>query len=435
MLRRHGLVGVLVLVLLVVSLAGNAAFAAEKVITVFMDIGGAGTAQTGAMELFNEIYKGQYRVEAVRVAWEGMREQVYTEFVARTGAYDVIAINAQWRDAALPYLENLSPWVTQYGPSMDEFVSSMASFCQVGDKIWGLPIRQGITNLFYVRQDLLEEFGLSVPQTPYEVLEVARKLTIDRDGDGKTDIYGMGLMASGAPMIAEEFVNSLYGRGGRLLGENNEVMPFDSKHGELAVEVLEEWKTMVDEGIFPPGILTWGIWEPLHYMQEGRLAMSGMFSPRAALLEDPEESTVAGKIGYYPYPHISPDEGGVSGSLGGWALSIPNYISKERKEIAYKYISFVASFEAQLEMAMNWANEPVRKDVFYHPDYVEFSTAAPAVLKASETAVVMPELSIVQAPDIQLAISDNARAVLLGEISPREAARNIFKKAEEVMAR
>lgn len=425
-------IGVLLFLVFLTGFMVNTSFAEEKVITVFMDIGGAGSAQTGALEMFNEIYKGQYRVEPVRVAWEGMREQVYTEFVAKTGAYDVIAISAQWRDAAYSFLEDLTPWVEKYGPPLDEFVGGMRNYCQYNGRIWGLPIRQGITNLLYAREDLFEEFGLSVPKTPDEILPAARKLTIDRDGDGKTDIYGIGIMGAGHPMTSEDFYVWLYNRGGRILDENNQVMPFESKHGELAVKVLEEWKTMMEEGIFPPGVLTWGLWEPLSYMQEGKLAMATMFSPRVALVEDPEKSMVAGKVGYYTFPHVPVEEGGVSG-LGGWALGIPNYISEERKEIAYKYISFVASFEAQMEMALNWANEPIRIDVFNHPDYLAAAPAASAVLEASESAFPYPELFCVQAPDIGTLVADNVRAVIEGEITPEQGGRNIFEGTKKIM--
>ena len=224
----------------------------------------------------------------------------------------------------------------------------------------------------------------------------------------------------------------MYSRGGRILDENGKVYPFESKNWELVTGILKEWKTLREEGVFPPGILTWGLWEPLSYMQEGKLAMAAMYSPRALLVEDPTKSSVAGKVGYYEFPHIPVEEGGVH-SCATWSLAIPNYISKERKEIAYKYISFVASYEAQYEMAMNWANEPIRPDVFNHPDYVALNPAAPAVVKAAQAAVVVPESAHLLGPDIALVVVDNVRAVLEGSSEPEVAARRIFDGIKKIV--
>lgn len=431
-MKLHKTIAVVLLVLVMVSLMGTIGLAEEKVIKVFMDIGGAGTAQSGAVELFNKIYEGQYRVEPVRVAWEGMREQLFTEFLAQTGAWDVVAIDATWREASFPYLEDLTPYIEKHGPSLDEFVAGARQHVEYQGKIWGLPIRQGINNLFYVREDLFEEFGAPIPKTPDEILDAARRLTIDRDGDGKTDIYGIGLMGGGAPTTDQEFFFWLYSRGGRILDENGNVYPFESKHWEIVTGILREWKTMREEGIFPPGILTWGLWEPLSYMQEGKLAMAAMYSPRALLVEDPTKSSVAGKVGYYQFPHIPVEEGGVH-SCATWSLAIPNYISEERKEIAYKYISFVASYEAQMEMAMNWANEPIRPDVFNHPDYVALNKAAPAVVEAAQSAVVVPESAHLLGPDIGLVVVDNVRAVLEGSLQPEVAARRIYDGIKRIV--
>lgn len=431
-MRRYSATIIVTVVLLVASILSAPVFAQEQVITVFTDIGGAGTAQTGAIELFNQKYAGQYRVEPVRVPWEGMREQLYTELIAQTGAWDVVSVDATWRDAVIPYVEDLTPYLEKYGPSLDEFTVSAQNHIQSGDKIWGLPFRQGVNNLFYVRKDLLEEFGLAAPTTPEEILETARKLTLDTDGDGRIDIYGLGIMAGGPPATDQEFLFWLYSRGGRILDENGNVHPFESKHGELAVGILEEWKQMRDEGIFPPGILTWGLWEPLSYMQEGRLAMATMFSPRALLVNDPEQSTVAGMVEFHSFPHVSPEDGGVH-TTATWSVAIPNYISEARKEAAYTYISFLASYEAQKEMALNWANEPIRPDVFSLPEYVELNAAAPAVVEASKHGMVAAESAHLLGPDIGLIISDNVRAVLEGDIDPYEAGKRIFEEIRDLL--
>ena len=88
-----------------------------------------------------------------------------------------------------------------------------------GDHYYGLVHAAG-TSLLVYRKDLAQKKGLKGPKTWDDLLNLAKELTMDTNGDGKTDIYGMTI-----PGI-NLFINILMGEltkanGGILFDENN----------------------------------------------------------------------------------------------------------------------------------------------------------------------------------------------------------------------
>ncbi len=86
--------------------------------------------------------------------------------------------------------------------------------------------------VYYYNKDLFREYGIdSFPRTWQEFREVAKKLTIDKDGDGKPDIYGTAYVID-----VWMFATLLYQKGGRLIEGDSAV--FDSKAGVEALKYL-----------------------------------------------------------------------------------------------------------------------------------------------------------------------------------------------------
>ncbi len=86
--------------------------------------------------------------------------------------------------------------------------------------------------VYYYNKDLFREYGIdSFPRTWQEFRKVAKKLTIDKDGDGKPDIYGTAFVID-----VWMFATLLYQKGGRLIVNDSAV--FDSRAGVEALQYL-----------------------------------------------------------------------------------------------------------------------------------------------------------------------------------------------------
>jgi multiple sugar transport system substrate-binding protein len=64
--------------------------------------------------------------------------------------------------------------------------------CHVDGKQFGLVHAFGTSMMLY-RKDIADKLGVTHPQSWSEVVNAARRLTQDTDGDGKTDVYGVSL--------------------------------------------------------------------------------------------------------------------------------------------------------------------------------------------------------------------------------------------------
>ena len=93
---------------------------------------------------------------------------------------------------------------------MDDFYPSLLKSFRRGDQQFGLPKDFAPYVMFYNKK-LFREAGLdSVPTTWQELEEYAKKLTIDKDGDGKIDQYGLVIEPSTEMLMPFVFQNNGY---------------------------------------------------------------------------------------------------------------------------------------------------------------------------------------------------------------------------------
>jgi multiple sugar transport system substrate-binding protein len=138
--------------------------------------------------------------------------------------------------------------------------------CQVDGHFYGLVHAAGTSLLIY-RKDLATRKGLGPPKTWADLLENAKALTTDTNGDGKTDIYGMTIPGDNL------FVNIMLGElikanGGSLFDKDNRPLLTDRR----MIEVLEFWKALTK--YLPPG------WEGHGY----RETFANLYGQKAAMM-------------------------------------------------------------------------------------------------------------------------------------------------------
>ena len=128
-------------------------------------------------------------------------------------------------DAILP----LNPLVDALGKDM--FHENALNEGLVDDNYYSVPLYSH-AQVMWVRDDILEEHNLEVPETWDELQEAATK--ISEDGDN----YGLSVPMGTNDLMATRFLN-FYVRsgGGSLLNENNEL----DLTNELAQEGIKYW--------------------------------------------------------------------------------------------------------------------------------------------------------------------------------------------------
>lgn len=215
--------------------------------------------------------------------------------------------------------------------------------------LFGLPFGAETSVLAY-RKDIFEKHGLAVPATYDELLALACKIPELEPGMG-----GMATRAASGQHASHAFLLHLAPLGGRIF-DDAWTPTMNSPEGVAAAEAL---KTIVDCG--PQGGSTFGPAEASAAFAQGNAGMFMDSIAFAATFENPEKSTVAGKVGYAMHPK------GVrnASQTGGFGIGIPT--NSQNKEAAFLLMQWLTSKHGDLMVAMAGGN-PSRFSTYANAD-------------------------------------------------------------------
>jgi len=258
--------GVICLSALVVLLMSGAVMAEPKVIHVWhTETNPASRAAiANIIQRFEKLHP-DIKVEAEALAWGDLEGKIMASLAA--GSPPELSHGQPITCAALQEKGLLLP--------LDEVVQSIGEdniwdqikkVGKFGDNYYGLVHAAGTSLLIY-RKDLAEKKGLKAPKTWDDFLVIAKELTMDTDGDGKIDIYGVTIPGDNL------FINIIMGE---LIKANGGIL-FDDKNrphftDKQMIETLNFLKELTK--YMPPG------WEGHGY----RETFANMYGQKAAMM-------------------------------------------------------------------------------------------------------------------------------------------------------
>jgi ABC-type glycerol-3-phosphate transport system substrate-binding protein len=194
---------------------------------------------------------------------------------------------------------------------------------RIDGKIVAIAMMVNTQHLMY-REDILKQLNIAPPQTYDDILKAAeaiRKAGIMQHPIGGTYKAGWDL--------ATEFVNLYFGYGGSFFGPNNA----PAVNGEAGRKTLAMMKSLT--GYMDPEFLTADATYVAKQFQQGKIALSNFWASRAGAVNDPKESTVAGKIIMAAAAAAVP--GGKPATTLFWdGFAIAKNISDKEAEIAFR---------------------------------------------------------------------------------------------------
>ena len=255
-----------IVALAVGAIFGTQVAAAEKIVRVWHT-----ETEPQTIKAFNDIarrFEAKHpgvKIEAEGLAWGDLEGKIMASLAA--GSPPELSHGQPITCTALQSKGLLLP--------LDDVVKSIGDaniweqvrrVCNVGGKQYGLVHAAGTSLLIY-RRDLAEKHGLKPPKTWADLVQAAKALTLDSNGDGRTDIYGISLPGDNL------FINILLGElikanGGQLFDNNNRPMLTDRK----MIETLEFWRELARYA--PPG------WEGHGYLQ----TFQNLYGQKAAMM-------------------------------------------------------------------------------------------------------------------------------------------------------
>lgn len=142
----------------------------------------------GVIEEFNK-ENPDIEVEFLNVAWDSVVEKTTAAFAAGSGP-DISFQTEQFplyaKNGYILSLEDYADEEKRAG-----YPELALDYCSYDGQLMGIPFG-AVNSVMFYNKDMFEEAGIeSVPTTWDELLETAKALTKDTDGDGETDQWGM----------------------------------------------------------------------------------------------------------------------------------------------------------------------------------------------------------------------------------------------------
>lgn len=157
---------------------------------------------------------------------------------------DILMFNTQITGqlVELDAIRPLEDWLNQL-PVKSEILPNCFGEMELNGHLWSVPLFIGDVGLFY-RKDLFQEAGITkLPQTWEELRQVAKKLTIDRNGDRRPDQYGLLMPLGKGEWTVFNWFPFLFSSGGTIVSDNRPNLV-----NKEAIEALQFWQNLIKDG-------------------------------------------------------------------------------------------------------------------------------------------------------------------------------------------
>ncbi|MEN1966672.1 extracellular solute-binding protein [Lentibacillus sp. N15] len=348
------------------------------------------TVNNPDMKIMQELTKEHFekdtgiKVEFVVLPENDLRKKVTEDVGLGAGAFDIATISTydtpiwaknEWIEPISPMLDDLSDDEKE-AYDLEDIFPTMRDALTYDDKLYALPF-YGESTMLYYNKDIFKEAGLEMPLHPTweEVGDMARTIKDKTDEPGiiLRGLPGWGEMMAPVTTMINAFGGSYYDKDWNA--------QLDSKETKDAINFYVD--LLKDAG--QPGATSTGFTEALTMMSTGKAAMWYDATVAAGTLNNPDDSSVVGKIGYAFAPTQVKEEN--TGGLYAWSLAIES--ASKNKDAAFEFIKWSTSKE-YVELVgeeKGWVVAPsgTRISTYENPKYKEAAPFADMVLESIQS--------------------------------------------------
>jgi trehalose/maltose transport system substrate-binding protein len=276
---------------------------------------------------------------------------------AESADIDVLQIDVIWPGTLGRYFVDLRQYI-QKEERARHFPAMLANNVVDGE-LKAMPW-YGDAGLLYLRQDLLDKHGQTVPVTWRALAETARAIVAAERAAGDDKIVGyvfQGRAYEGLTCNALEWVAS-FGAPGLLAADGAPAL--DRPEAVAAIDAAAGWVG----DIAPRGVLNYAEEEARGVFQAGGAVFMRNW-PYAWALLNGEDSPVRGKVAIARLPRGNED-GRHAGALGGGGLAVSRFST--HPDIAADLVAYLTGPAEQLRRARVGSFNPTRPALYENPD-------------------------------------------------------------------
>jgi len=354
--------------------------------------------------------KYNIKLQWVTIPWSQMQDKILRQLSVPSSDVDLVFLVQDWATpTVLNMLEPLDPFMKDDAISnFKDLAPGMVAAFRLDGSLRAVPYRSNPQLLHYNKAIFAERGITAAPSTFEELIQDARNATYVRN-DG-AHVYGLGIKPS------EDIIDVVRAYGGEVLTNDYQV----KCNEPAAVRAIEALRELYTEGVIPPNFTELGSKDYQSLVSEGLVSMVFFGDNYFLRFNDPAKSKVAGNMWFAPIP--ASQASGLSitpAKIAYWGVGIPENSPAEKKAMAWKFIKYFTSHDAQLKMALN-GNGPVRVSVFGDPTFaaqVPYASADKDVL-----AVASPLLPVFEGTqEVSDIFQEQATLAILGQKDPQPA--------------
>ncbi|MBE9200465.1 MULTISPECIES: ABC transporter substrate-binding protein [unclassified Nodularia (in: cyanobacteria)] len=259
----------------------------------------------------------------------------------------------------LDAIRPLEDWLDKL-PLKSEISPNLLAALTLDNHLWSIPLYTSNLGIFY-RPQLFQAAGITeTPKTWAELREVAKKLTIDKDGDGKPEQHGILLPLGKGEWTVFSWFPFLWSAGGEIITDNRPNLTTDA-----AVTALQFWQDLIKDGSAKLSAPERG-YEEDDFIA-GRVAMQ---------ITGPWTYIMKSNVDYQVFPMpASVEQATVIGDGNFYVMKT----TPAREEAALKFLEFVLSEEFQTEWSIGTGFLPVNIKSTQSAAYQQFITEKPVL--------------------------------------------------------
>jgi multiple sugar transport system substrate-binding protein len=333
------------------------------------------------------------------------REYYVNQFVSGSSSFDVGNMDVIW-----PAEFAGNGWAAEVSDPQghtDNMLQTPIDSVTIDGTMYGMPIHTDANALYY-RTDLLSEYGYdSPPETYMELVNIAQDIQQQSDEDLNGYIW-QGGSNEGLTIM---WLNWLWGMGGSIRQDGNLVV-----NTQEGIDALQHAVDLIHEyNVTPESVPASSTDQNRQTFQQGDTIFMRNW-PYAVSLMNEDGSNVQGNFDVAPMPKAEGNPDANNSCLGGWNLFIN--ANSENAEAAQQFASYMASMEAQENMALEHSRLPVRQELYsdeYYEQAEQLETFAEIVDQTSARPAT-PQYST-----FSEIVYTNCNAALVQEKTPEEA--------------
>ncbi|HAK46594.1 MAG TPA: hypothetical protein DCO79_11840 [Spirochaeta sp.] len=330
-----------------------------------------------------------------------MRDKLLTA-VAGKNAPDIAEIDSYWTPifADAGALIDMKPYIDETGYDQNDLMDASLASTQYMGKSWSIPFNLSNIVLYYNKK-AFEAAGLDPevpPATWEELAEYAEKLTIDKNGDGVTDQYGIVFPTKANYGSIWYYLAFFWQQDGQLF---NEALTEGAFNTEAGVAAAEYWRDIVWKH---KALNLSGGWS------EFKVGNAAMELSSTSVLGNYRDVMGNANVGLAQLP-MGKKKATVS---GGGNLAIFKDCKDPRA--AWEFLSWMSSPEVNKRWCLSTGALPTRKSVIDSPEYQDFLKTDPkgeVLLSGLEFTMIRPNIpeygdaSRIIAQAVEKAVYDN----------------------------